>query len=90
MSDIEDVIDALSDHNDAQDGVMLAQTSLFTALITMLRETQVITQAQVNIVLDSAITGAEMANVQPAVADRARKILELIAGELQGPPKKSV
>lgn len=90
MSEIEETIAALADHNDAQDGVMLAQTSLFSALISVLREAKVISQAQVNIVLDSAITAAEHATVSPPVADRARRILELIAGELQGPPRDQV
>lgn len=90
MSEIEETIAALADHNDAQDGVMLAQTSLFSALISVLREAKVISQAQVNIVLDSAITGAELAQASPAVSDRARQVLELIACELQGPPRDRV
>lgn len=91
MSKIEDVFEALLEHNEAQDGVDLAQTCLITSLIAALRDKGVLTRSEVGAVFDVALQGAEGPSPQSAaVTGRARQVLEAIAGEMAGPPKAQV
>lgn len=81
----------LKEQIEAQHAVGIAHTLALSALMTVLKAKGLLTQADVNTVLDSAISGAEMTpEISAEVARRARRILELIAGELQGPPRGGV
>lgn len=77
--DVKDEIDALH-------GVTQAQTALIVALVTVMREKGLLSRVEVNIALDAALTAAELGpEISVEASRRARRILEVIAGELQGP-----
>lgn len=81
----------LREQVEAQHAVGIAHTLALSALIAVMRSKGLLTQADVNTVFDSAISGAEDApEISADVARRARRILELISGELQGPPRDRV
>lgn len=76
----------LKDEIEAAHGVAIAQTALLTALIGVLRQQDVLSEALVNAITDAAITQVEVSpGIEPAMGMRARRILELIAQELAGP-----
>lgn len=81
----------VDDQIEAQHAVGIAHTLALSALMTVLRSKGLLSQADVNTVFDAAISGAEMTpEISAEIATRARRILELIAGELQGPPRDRV
>lgn len=81
----------LKDQIEAQHAVGIAHTLALSSLVTVLKAKGLLTQRDLNAVFDSAISGAEMTpEISADVARRARRILELIASELQGPPRDQV
>lgn len=81
----------LKDEVEAAHGVAIAQTALIAALIGVLRQRGVLDDALVNIITDAAITQVEQTpEILPEHAMRARRVLELIAGELAGAPRGRV
>jgi hypothetical protein len=81
----------LREEVEAAHGVAIAQTALVSALIGVLRQQGVLTPDLVNVTMDAALTQVETAaSIDPELAMRARRVLELIAAELQGQPKDQV
>jgi hypothetical protein len=81
----------LKDEVGAAHGVAIAQTALIAALIGVLRQRGVLDDVLVNVITDAAITQVEQApEILPEHAMRARRVLEVIAAELAGPPKDRV
>lgn len=79
------------DEIDALHAVGLAHTLMLSALMSVLREKGLLSQAELNTVFDSAITGAETASgISPEHAMRVRRLLEIVAGELAGAPRAQV
>lgn len=77
----------LKDEVEAAHGVAIAHTALFCALIGVLRAKGVMTPALENVMLNAAITQVETAaGIDPELSMRARRILDVIAAELAGPP----
>lgn len=69
-------------------GVAVAQTALLAALIGVLRAQGILDRDLINVMLDAAVTQVEVApGIEPAMADRARQIIEIISAELQGDPR---
>lgn len=86
MKQIRDDLEALAAHTEAHDGVMLAHTSLMAALIAVLRGKGLLTQDEVNATFDAALLAAENApEITAEASRRARRILEMMAGEMGGP-----
>jgi hypothetical protein len=91
MKETEELARALADHSEAQDGVDLAQTALLSALVSALRAKGVLTQAEVNIVFDSALVGVENSPViTEETTRRARLMLEQLAREMGGTPRPNI
>lgn len=73
---------------EAQHAVGLVNTLMVTSLMATLQAKGVLTQADRFGVMDLAMTGAETATgMEPEVAMRVRRILELIAVEMGAGPK---
>jgi len=78
----------VKDEVEAAHGVAIAQTALLSALIGVLKARGVITDAHLDVIFDSAITQVETApSIDPELGMRARRVLEVIATEMAGPPK---
>lgn len=77
----------LKEEVEAAVGAGIAHTALWSALIGVLRQQGLITRDLENVMFDAAITSVESApGIEPALAMRARRVLELIASEMAGPP----
>jgi hypothetical protein len=76
--DVEDEIEVLS-------GSLLAHTAMMTAVLSILQRKGVLSQVDVNDIVDTALLGAETASgLNPRVRDEARKMLEQTAKHLGG------
>lgn len=80
----------LKDEVEAAHGVAIAQTALMSALIGVLRQQGVLSPELVNVTLDAALTQVETApGIEPGLALRARRVLDLIGQELGGSRKSA-
>jgi hypothetical protein len=69
----------------------LAHTTMITALFSLLQEKGVLSQNDINSLMDTAITGAENAiqnGASPRLMNRTRQILEQSARNLGGPRRR--
>lgn len=79
----------LKEEVEAAHGVALAQTALFCALLGVLKSSGHLNSAQVDIVFDAALSQVETSPaIDEALSLRARRVIEVIASELAGPPQK--
>lgn len=86
MEELEDTVRALTDHVEAQGGVLLAHTALVSAIVSVMKAKGLLTQNDVNSIYDVALIAAEVSpEITAETSRRARLMLELMSREMGGP-----